>query len=88
MLTDAGRVGIGEGRYMLDTTLTTLLVVTRIRRVKVLEKGSGFRAATVPSCSPTLFLHPDPSGIRTFVMKNGLHVSTVDSVIYECCDGE
>ena len=88
MLTNAGREGIGEGRFMLDTMLTTLLVVMRIRRMKMLEKGSGFRAATVPSCSPTLFLHPDPSGIRTFVMKNGLHVRTVDSVRCECRDGE
>ena len=70
MLTDAGRKGIGGGRLMLDTKLTTLLVVARIRRLKRLEKGSGFRVVTVPSCSPTLFLHPDPSGIRTFVTKN------------------
>ena len=69
-LTDAGKEDIGEGRFMLDTMLTTLLVVMRIQRLKRVEKGSGFRAATVPSCSPTLFLHPDPSGIRTLVMKN------------------
>jgi hypothetical protein len=40
MLTDAGeREGIGEWIFMLDTMLTTLLVVTRIWRLKWFEKG-------------------------------------------------
>jgi hypothetical protein len=70
MLTEAEKEDIGEGRMMLGTTLMILLVVMRIQRLKRLEKGGGFRAATVPSCSPTLFRHPDPSGIRTLVMEN------------------
>jgi hypothetical protein len=65
----AGKEDIGAGRFVLDTMLATLLVAMKIQRLKRLEKGSGFRAATVPSCSPTLFRHPDPSGIRTLVIR-------------------
>jgi len=41
MPTNAGKEGIGEGRFMLDAMLTTLLVLTRVLRIE--EVGEGER---------------------------------------------